>query len=117
MLGLSAGLKAIPRERRRSRSRTERIAACLDGMAAAADLEALNRLHLAKGQIEYRLRGRRSSSGMPVVVDLLFARPIVSADMIAKFAKITLCGALNLIAELGVREMTGRGRYRAWGIL
>lgn len=119
LFGLSAGLKAIPRERRRSRSRTDRIAACLDGMAAAADadLEALNRLHLAKGQIELRLRGRRSSSSLPAVVDLLFSRPIVTAGMIARTARITPRGALNLIGELGVREMTGRGRYRAWGIL
>lgn len=37
--------------------------------------------------------------------------------MIAKTAKVTQRGALNLIGELGVREVTGRGRYRAWGIL
>lgn len=119
LFGLCAGLRTIPRERRRSRSRTERIAACLDGMAAAAeeDLETLNRLHLARSQIEHRLRGRRTSSSLPAVVDLLFSRPVVSAAMIAKFAKVTPRGALNLIAELGVREMTGRGRYRAWGII
>lgn len=119
LFGVSAGLKTIPRERRRARTRTERIAACLDGMIAAADadLEKLNRLHLAKGQIEYRLRGRRSSSSLPAVVELLFARPIVTAGMIAKAAKITPRGALNLVGELGVREMTGRRRYRAWGVL
>ncbi|MER8481647.1 helix-turn-helix domain-containing protein [Mesorhizobium sp. M0815] len=32
-------------------------------------------------------------------------------------AKVTQRGALNLIADLGVREMTGRGRYRAWAII
>ncbi|MCP2000959.1 hypothetical protein J2S34_003442 [Nitrobacter winogradskyi] len=36
---------------------------------------------------------------------------------IAKFAKVTSRGALNLIRDLSVREMTGRGRYRAWAIL
>jgi len=36
-------------------------------------------------------------------VDLILARPIASAGMIA--------------AALGLREMTGRGRYRAWGIV
>ena len=119
LFGLSAGLKTIRRERRRARSRTERIGACLEGMAAAADadLEALNRLHLAKGQMEHRLRGRRSSSSLPALVELLFSRPVVSAEMIARSAKITRRAALNLIGEVGVREMTGRGRYRAWGIL
>lgn len=31
--------------------------------------------------------------------------------MIAKAARVTPRGALNLIAELGVREVMGRGRY------
>jgi hypothetical protein len=67
--------------------------------------------------MERRLRGRRSSSSLPAVVELVLSRPVVSAAMIAKTAKVTRRGALNLIADLGVREMTGRGRYRAWGIL
>ena len=119
LLGLSVGLKTIPRERRRARSCSERIAACLDGLIAAADsgLETLNRLHLAKSQMEHRLQGRRSSSSLPEVVDLLFSRPIVSVGMVAKFAKVTPRGALNLIGEIGVREITGRGRYRAWGVI
>ncbi|WP_434160212.1 helix-turn-helix domain-containing protein [Sinorhizobium meliloti] len=25
--------------------------------------------------------------------------------------------ARRIVAELGVREMTGRGRFRAWGVL
>jgi len=39
---------------------------------------------------------------------------MVSAPMIAK---VTQRGALNLIRELDVREVTGRGRYRAWGVI
>ncbi|WP_352726020.1 helix-turn-helix domain-containing protein [Mesorhizobium sp. M0276] len=31
--------------------------------------------------------------------------------------KVTKQGALNLVGELGLREMTGRGRFRAWGIV
>lgn len=45
------------------------------------------------------------------------ARPIVSAAMVAKAATVTPRAALNLVAELGIREETGRGRYRAWGII
>lgn len=67
--------------------------------------------------MQRRLRSRRSSSSLPGVIDLILSRPIVSATMIAKEVNVTQRGALNLIAELGVREMTGRGRYRAWGIL
>jgi len=58
---------------------------------------------LARKQLESKLTGRQSSSKLPALVDLILVRPIASASMIA--------------AELGLREMTGRGRYRAWGIV
>ncbi|RCS21313.1 hypothetical protein DUT91_25010 [Phyllobacterium salinisoli] len=65
-----------------------------------------------------RVTGRQSETRwrLPAVIELVLSRPIVSAAMIAK-AKITPRGALNLVAELDVREMTGRGRYRAWGVI
>jgi hypothetical protein len=37
--------------------------------------------------------------------------------MIADEFEVTPRAAQNLVAELGLREMTGRGRYRAWGVL
>lgn len=85
--------------------------------AAAAGIKDIDRLTLAKHQLERRAVGKRSTSSLPVAIDLLLSRPIVSAHMVAKAAKITPRGALNLVSELGVREMTRRGRYRAWGIL
>jgi hypothetical protein len=42
---------------------------------------------------------------------------MVSAAMVARALGVTQRGALNLLAETGIREITGRGRYRAWGIL
>ena len=45
------------------------------------------------------------------------ARPIVSTGMIQDRLKISKQGALNLVGELSLREMTGRGRLRAWGIV
>jgi predicted transcriptional regulator len=50
-------------------------------------------------------------------VELVLSRPIVSARMIAQELQITPRAAQDLVAELGLREATGRGRYRAWGIL
>lgn len=116
---LNAGLKTIPRERRRSRSKTTRLLAALDAMSAAgeAGMKEIARLAQAREQMARRLNGRRSSSRLPTAIELVLSRPIVSAAMIAKTAKVTPRGALNLIGELGVREVTGRGRYRAWGIL
>lgn len=119
LAGFNIGLKTIPRERRRAQNRTTRLLAFLDAMSAAADagMKEIARLSQAREQMERRLRGRRSSTSLPAVIELILSRPIVSATMIAKAAKITPRGALNLVAELGVREMTGRGRYRAWGTL
>ncbi|MBO9422622.1 RHE_PE00001 family protein [Mesorhizobium sp. YIM 152430] len=119
LLAYAVGLRDIPRERRRARDRTTRLIAYLDAMnaVAAAGMKDIDRLTLAKRQLERRAIGKRSTSSLPTAIDLLLSRPIVSAHMVAKAAKVTPRGALNLVSELGVREMTGRGRYRAWGIL
>ncbi|EEE48137.1 HTH DNA binding domain protein (plasmid) [Labrenzia sp. THAF191b] len=118
LLAFSVGLREMPRERRRARDRTTRLIAFLDAMraAAVAGMKDIDRLTLAKRQLERRVVGRRSNSSLPAAIELILSRPIVSAHMIAKAAKVTPRGALNLVGELGVREMTGRGRYRAWGI-
>lgn len=113
------GAKNIPRERRRARNRSDRLLASLDAThdAAVAGLKEHDRLMLAKSQMERRLRERRVSSKLPELVELVLSRPIVSTSMIQDRLKVTKQGALNLIGELGLREMTGRGRFRAWGIL
>jgi hypothetical protein len=119
LLTYSVGLREIPRERRRARDRTVRLVAYLDAMSAAAGMgiKDIDRLTLAKRQLERKALNKRSTSSLPVAINLLLSRPIVSAHMVARAARITPRGALNLIGELGVREVTGRGRYRAWGIL
>ncbi|RWB93107.1 MAG: DUF1612 domain-containing protein, partial [Mesorhizobium sp.] len=116
---LNAGLRMIPRERRRARDRTTRLLAVLDAFAeaASAGLKELNRLVMAKGQLERRLRHRRKNSSLPALIELMLARPVVSAGLIAAELKISQRAALDLVAELGIREVTGRGRYRAWGIM
>lgn len=119
LLAFAVGLREIPRERRRARDRTTRLIAFLDAMGAAAGvgMKDIGRLTLAKRQLERKALDKRSTSSLPIAIELLLSRPIVSAHMIAKSAKISPRGALNLIGELGVRELTGRSRYRAWGII
>lgn len=103
----------------RSQNRVTRLLAFLDTMSASAEAGTMEvaRLAQAREQMTRRLNGRRSSSSLPTAIDLVLSRPIVSAPMIAKSAKVTQRAALNLIGELGVREVTGRERYRAWGII
>lgn len=119
VLAYNTGLKTIRHERRRSKDRLTRLAGFLEAMSAAAELgmKELDRLSLAKTQMEMRIRDRRSNSNLPGLIDLVLSRPIVSGPLIARHLGITPRGALNLVRELGVREMTGRGRYRGWGVL
>lgn len=119
LFSLNVGLKSIRHERRRSRDGTLRLLAFLDAMTQAADagLKELDRLSLASSQMERRMKDRRSNSKLPGVIELILSRPIVSVNMVARHVNVTARGALNLVGELGVREMTGRGRYRGWGVL
>jgi Protein of unknown function (DUF1612)/HTH DNA binding domain len=115
---LHLGAKQIPRERRRVRSRADRLVTLLDAIheAAKLGLKEHDRLMLAKGQMERRLSERRASSRLPGLIELVLSRPLVSSGMIQGALKVSKQGALNLIGELGLREMTGRGRFRAWGV-
>jgi len=42
---------------------------------------------------------------------------VVTTTMVQKALKVTQQGAINLVEELALREMTGRKRFRAWGVL
>jgi hypothetical protein len=119
LLCLNVGLRAVARERRRAHDATTRLVAVLEAFAQAAGLgmKEHDRWGLARLQLDQRLVGRRSNSHLPALVDLVIALPIVSAGMIAKELKVTARAAQDLVGELDLREMTGRGRYRAWGIL
>lgn len=116
---LNLGLKSIPREERTHRKIEVRLLAFLRAIQFAAEqgLKEHDRLLLAKQLMERRLIGRRASSRLPEVVKIVLTKPVVSAEMVADAAQITQRAALRLIEELNLREMTGRGRFRAWGIL
>ncbi len=116
---LNLGLRAVPRERRRAWSQSDRLGAQLEAMSAAADagLRDHDRWLTARTLLVRKLDGRRSTSKLPVLLDYMLTRPIASAGMIATELGVSARAAQNLVAELGLREATGRGRYRAWGIL
>lgn len=116
---LHLGAKNIPRERRRARGRTDRLLAWIDAMyeAASAGLKEHDRLLLAKGQMERALRGRRANSKLPALLDLVLSRPLVSTSMIQDTLEVSRQGALDLVGALKLREMTGKGSFRAWGIV
>jgi hypothetical protein len=116
---LAIGLRAVPRDRRRAGDQTARLIAFVDALAAAAEagLKEHERWAAARTLLARKLAGRRATSRLPALVDYVMARPIVSAGMIAEELRITPRAAQNLVADLGLREATGRGRYRAWGVI
>ena len=116
---LSAGLRAVPRERRRAPNGAIRLTVGLEAIAAAADagLKDHDRWLTARALLARKLAGRRASSRLPALIELVMATPIASAGMIAAALGVTPRAAQNLVAELSLREATGRGRYRAWGII
>ncbi len=119
LAAINTGLKTIPVDRRRHRDRETRLLAIAHGLLAAAEigLKEHDRLALAKTLMERKLDGRRTSSRLPELVELVIAKPLVSAKMVAKTLEVTPQAARRIVLELGLREMTGRGRFRAWGVL
>lgn len=116
---LHVGLRAIPREKRRSANEATRVMAGLGAIAAAAQagLKDHDRWLAARTIMERKLAGRRTTSKLPALVDLILATPLASAGLIAERLEITPRAAQDLVVDLGLREVTGRGRYRAWAVL
>ncbi|WP_182590886.1 RHE_PE00001 family protein [Agrobacterium sp. RC10-4-1] len=119
LAAINLGLKTILVDRRRHRDRETRLLAIAHGFLAAAEIgmKEHDRLVLARKLFERKLEGRRMSSKLPELVELVMAKPLVSAGMVAKTLDVTPQAARRIVLELGLREMTGRGRFRAWGIL
>ncbi|KAA9361448.1 RHE_PE00001 family protein [Ochrobactrum quorumnocens] len=119
ILAFNAGLKTIRVERRRHRNFETRLIASLEGLMAGVELgfKEHDRLLLARQMLERRLTGRRASSNLSGLIELVLARPLVSTGLIAAELDITSRAALRLVEDLNLREMTGRGRFRAWGLL
>ena len=119
LAAINLGLKAIPVDRRRHRDRETRLLAISRALVIAAEtgLKEHDRLVLARQMMMRKLEGRRTSSRLPELVELVMARLLISAGMVAKTLEVTPQGARRIVQELGLREMTGRGRFRAWGVL
>jgi hypothetical protein len=119
LAAINLGLKTIPVDRRRQRDRETRLLAIAHGFLATAEigLKEHDRLALARTLLERKLDGRRTSSKLPELVELVMAKPLVSAKMVAKTLEVTPQAARRIVLELGLREMAGRGRFRAWCVL
>ena len=124
-----AGLPPLVRETKSARWRWRpdrapqaRLAGLLAAMNETARLgnAELDRLTLACAVMHAKCAGKSKNSRLPELVDLFLAGPLVSVQLAAKALKVSPQGIENMLASLGTarpREITGRKRYRAWGIL
>jgi hypothetical protein len=119
LAAINLGLKTVPVDRRRHRDRETRLLAIAHGLIATAaiGLKEHDRLALARKMMERKLQGRRVSSKLPELVELVMATPLIHAGTVTRTLGVTPQAARRIVMELGLREMTGRGRFRAWGIL
>lgn len=110
--------ESSPRDRRQPRDGAPCRAVQLEALIDATEgrLKDHDRWLTARTLLTRKLAGRRSTSRLPALLDYVLTRPIISAGMIAEELKITPRAAQDLVAELGLGEATGRGRYRAWGV-
>jgi hypothetical protein len=80
----------------------------------------LQRLMLARETMMRRAKDVRSNSRLPMLIDLFLSRPLVSVAVAAKLIGVTTKAVDLMLVQLGgalPRELTGRRRYRAWGIV
>ncbi|MBX9910439.1 MAG: DUF1612 and helix-turn-helix domain-containing protein [Beijerinckiaceae bacterium] len=80
----------------------------------------LKRLTLAREVMGRRCEGRRGNSRLRELVDLFMASPLVTVQMATEKLKVTPQAVEVMLKELGPslpREITGRKRYRAWGVI
>jgi Protein of unknown function (DUF1612)/HTH DNA binding domain len=122
LLPLAAGFKQSkfrPQGREGAREKLEGFCQVIDQALAIANKD-LDRLILARELMNRVTKECRSNSKLPGLVELFLSRPLVTGPLAAKLLKVTPKAVDLMLAQLGgalPRELTGRTRYRAWGIV
>lgn len=103
-------------------TRTARVTGLLGALAEAAAFghADLDRLSLARELMLRKCQGRRGNSRLAELVGLFVASPLVTVQLAAARLQVTPQAVEAMLRELGTslpRELTGRKRYRAWGIV
>ena len=121
LLPLDLGRRFSKYRRHAAHSVTRRLGGFLE-WALAAEQKArkdLAALTLAADMLRAKAQNRRRSSRIHGLVDLFLSRPMVSIPMAAKALKVSNQAVAAMLPQLGSlpRELSGRERYRVWGIV
>ncbi|WP_114945345.1 helix-turn-helix domain-containing protein [Microvirga calopogonii] len=109
---------AIPQATRASK--TARLISYPLEEAVAIGHKDLDRLSLARALKDRVTRTCRGNSKLPDLAELFPSRPLVTVPLGAKLLKVTPRAFNLMLAQLGgarPRGLSGRTRYRAWGIV
>jgi hypothetical protein len=122
LLPLAAGYKQSKFRPQGREGAAERLAGFCQVLEEALSLahKDLDRLILAREVMQRVTKTCRSNSKLPELVELFLCRPLVTVPLGAKVLKVTPKAVDLMLAQLGgalPRELTGRTRYRAWGIV
>lgn len=121
LLPLDVGSRVSKYRRRPGQELTARIAGFLAWAEAAAKegQKELDSLVLAEKLLRASLRGRRSNSRMPRLVELLLGRPFVSVALVAKALRVSRQAAHTMLGKIGapVHKLTDRQRCNVWSVL
>ncbi|WP_245272822.1 DUF1612 domain-containing protein [Microvirga lotononidis] len=122
LLPLAAGFKQSkfrPQGREGAQAKLEGFCQVLEEALSLAHKD-LDRLVLARELMSRVTKECRSNSKLPGLVELFLSRPLVTGPLAAKLLKVTPKAVDLMLTQLGgalPRELTGRTRYRAWGIV
>lgn len=122
LLPLAAGFKKSkfrPQGREGAKEKLDGFCSVIEEALEIANKD-LERLILARELMNRVIAKTRSNSKLPELVDLFLSRPLVTVPLGAKLLKVTPKAIDLMLAQLGgalPRELTGRTRYRAWGIV
>lgn len=121
LIALHAGMRAAKYRRARHQDQTTWLAVFARAIERMVDVDwkELDRLTLARELLMRKCNGRRANSKLPQLVELALHSPILSVPLVAKELAISQQAATVMLGELSsnLRELTGRGRYRAWGLV
>lgn len=118
---MNLGLRAAEYRRHRRDDLTGRLTIFLRAVRAAAEagIKDLAQLSQARRQMDSKLKGTRSNSKLPGLIELFMSTPLVTVPVAAKSLKVSPQAVESMLKAMGPalpREVTGRARYRAWGI-
>lgn len=112
------GARLIARQERQLEGRERRLVAFLKAvrLGALSGRKEHDRLISSREQLVRRLSRRRRSSYTDDFIHLAMNTPAITTGAVQTRLGLSKQGALNLISHAGLREITGRSRYRMWAL-